>query len=287
MLLFLSPIHYAAWPDPHAIAEAFMEQFTSTLKASLADSLVKLNVFIAYNPTLDDKFAPVHSKLLSILVPLYLLILTWNGIQIMTSGVISTQANARITVQNSLISMLLVASSFPIYRLLINLSQLVASFLITAPFQDVGDPVAATLFLYVIVLSLSYILLVFLILRFLFISLGVLLFPLGIFLYFFSPTKQYGKLIISMISFFLFIQVILSLIISVMGILAATPPQAAGLSGLTEQTYRLCILIGGLVLLIAVPLMILLQVLLVALYPEIKLLGFLVKAGAIVKNAAG
>lgn len=283
-LLFLSSIYYAAWPDPNAISEALLNTFLSLLKYALSLFLALADAFIAYNPTVTEDLVLIHSKLLSLLVPLYLLILTWNGIQIMTSGVVSAQANARITIQNSLISMLLVASSLPLYRFLLNLSQLVSSYFIAAPFPEVGYPSVTTLALFIIIVPLLFLFVAFLIMRFFFISLGVLLFPIGIFLYFFSPTKHYGRLIISTILLFLFIQIIFSLIISVMGILTATPPQAAGLSGISEQTYKLCIFLGGLLLLIIIPTMIILQMLLVALYPEIKLLGFLRGAGASVKN---
>ena len=283
-LLLLSSITYAAWPDPNAISEALLNTFMSALKYAASLFIALANTFVAYNPTVTDSIVSVHTKLISLLVPLYLVILTWNGIQIMTSGVISTQANARVTIQNSLISMLLVASSLPLYRLLLNVSQLISSYFIAAPFPEVGYPSITTLALFVVIVPLLFFFIAFLIIRFFFISLGALLFPLGIFLYFFSPTKPYGRLIISMIFFFLFIQVIISLILSVMEILAATPPAVGGLSGIEEQTYKLCMFVGGLLLLILVPAMIGLQILLVALYPEIKLFGFIGRVSASVKN---
>ena len=278
-LLLLSGIYHAALIDPNAISDAFKNMFLGILKASMEDSTNKLNDLLASNPQLNDKFESLHLKIISLLVPLYLLVLTWNALQIMTSDVLSTQANARITIQNALVSMILVAFSLPIYRLLINLSQFVSSYFIMAPLQNVGDPVTATIYLYLLAECLKYILLAFLAMRFFVILFGVLLFPIGVFLYFFSPTKIYGRLIISMIFFFLFIQVILSLIISAMGILAATPPQASGMASLDEESYKLFILIGGLLALIIIPLTILLEVVFFVFDPVIKVINLATRAG--------
>jgi len=285
-LLLLSSIYHAALVDPNAISDAFKSAFLVVLKASMEDSTQKLNELLAYNPQLNDKFGPVHLKIVSLLVPLYLLVLTWNAIQIMISEVLSTQASARITIQNSLVSMLLVAFSLPIYRLLINLSQFISSYLVTAPLQNVGDPVTATIYIYLLAECLKYTLLAFLILRFFVISLGVLLFPIGIFLYFFSPTRIYGRLIISLILFFLFIQVIFSLVVSAMGILAVTPPQAAGLPGLNEEGYKLIIFIGGLLALIIIPMTILFEIIFFVFDPVIKIINIATKVGSVVGAAA-
>ncbi|QLJ53328.1 MAG: hypothetical protein Sv326_1153 [Candidatus Fermentimicrarchaeum limneticum] len=284
LLILLSSVSYAAWPDPNAIADALVETFFSILKYALSLFISLANSFVAYNPVIVEALLAIHSKVIGLLVPLYLIILTWNGIQIMASTAVSTQANARITIQNSVISMILVASSLQIYNLLLNLSQLISSYFISAPFPEVGYPSITTLALFLFIVPLLVLFNAFLIIRFFFISLGVLLFPIGIFLYFFPPTKPYGRMLISTIFFFLFIQVILSLILSIMGILAATPPQSVGLSAIDEQTYKLCMFIGGLLLLLFIPTMLILQILLIALYPEIKLLGLLGRAGASVKN---
>jgi|GEM_PF-6240061 hypothetical protein len=286
VLILLVCVVWAAWPDPGAIANAFVETFFSLLKYALSLFIALANQLVAYNPVVTEPLASVHSKLISLLAPLYLLVLTWSGIRIMSGGGLESQVNARVTIQNSLVSMLIVAFSLPIYKVLINLSQLLSTYFITAPFPEVGYPAVTTLALFLLLLPLLILFVVFLIIRFFFISFGVLLFPIGVFLYFFPPTKPYGRLLLSMVFFFLFIQLILSLIISVMEILAVTPPQAAGLSGMEEQTYKLCVFIGGLLLLILIPVMVMLQILLIALYPEIKLLGFLGRVGS-VKNIEG
>ncbi|MEM3555676.1 MAG: hypothetical protein QXF56_03090 [Candidatus Micrarchaeia archaeon] len=283
-LILLICVVQAAWPDPNAIANALVETFFSLLKYGLSLFIALANQLVAYNPVVTEPLSSVHSKLISLLAPLYLLILTWSGVRIMTGGGLESQVNARITIQNSLVSMLIVAFSLPIYKLLINLSQLLSAYFITAPFPEVGYPSVTTLALFLLLLPLLILFVVFLIIRFFFISFGVLLFPIGVFLYFFSPTKPYGRLLLSLVFFFLFIQLILSLIISVMEILATTPPQAAGLSGMEEQTYKMCVFIGALLLLILIPIMVMLQILLITLYPEIKLLGLLGRTGASVKN---
>lgn len=115
-----------------------------------------------------------------------------------------------------------------------------------------------------------------------------MLFPLGIFLYFFSPTKHYGKMIVSMITFFLFFQIIISLVFSVAGILMATPFKSSGSGLFTEAFYRLCILAGALFIILTIALLIIVQVVFTVAFPEVRLTGFaLSTAGSVagsVKN---
>jgi len=283
-ILLLSSIYNAALIEPDTISKGIENAVLSLIQASISGAILLLNVFIAYNPSVPDVLAPLHSQLLKLIAPLYLIILTWNGIQIMTSETISTQANARITLQNTLVSMVLVASSLPLYKLLINLSQFTASYFNAAPFSEPGRPELATSFIFSLILLMMLVFLVFLIVRFFFVSLGVVLLPIGAFLYFFSPTKRYGKSLLSLIAFFLFIQIIISLVIAVMNVFLIAPPTTYGLGIFEAGLYRCCVILGGLFLLVSIPFMIIVQIVLASAFPEIKLLSFIMGMGASVKN---
>jgi hypothetical protein len=279
LFLLLSPFVYAQWPAD-SIIEALEKAVFSSLKEALKLFTDIANLFLAYNPLPLDELTGIYQKILQLLAPLYLLTLTWNGIQIMVSDSISQQVNARITIQNSVISMVLVAYSLYLYKGLLSLSQAVSSYFLTAPLSDPGYPSLTTLALFVILMLVYIMFTLILLIRSFLIALGVVLFPVGIFLYFFSPTKAYGRLILSMIFLALFVQIIFSLVFSVMELMAATPPHSADpLKAVDEQMYKLCIFIGGLLMATLVPLLIAAQAIYIALYPEIKLYGFLRSLG--------
>lgn len=156
-VLLISIVCNASLLDSGVITQGITNAVTSIINGTLSLLIDAINFFIAYNPEVGDAFVPLHTQVLRLLVPLYLLILTWNGIQIMTSGVVSNKANARIILQNSLVSMLLVASSLPIYKIIVNFSQFAASFFVASP---LGEPTLASLstailFLFFILWSLS------------------------------------------------------------------------------------------------------------------------------------
>lgn len=276
--------------------DALSNWINSHLLASANEGLKFLNSLILWTPDVPDALFSVHIEIIKMLAPLYLLVLSWNAIEIMTSDVIATQAKARITIQNSVISMLLVASSLPIYKGLLAVSQQLSQYLLSIHFDSTLANTVTALTLAggsgsfmagcsVVIIILSMMLILFMLFRIFVISAGVLFFPIGIFAYFFSPLKKFGKLMISIILFYMFVQVILALIVFVMNVLIAAPPQLSGIGEGEEMILRALLYIGGLTILLVVPLMILLQIILIVAAPEIKLAGFitsLAKASAVV-----
>jgi hypothetical protein len=274
LIAAVSVVEAKSFLDIGSIRDAIISVLLQIIADGLNIFISLANFFIATNPYLTNDVLAIHSKLITLLAPLYVLILTWNGIQIMLSRGISSQTNAKSVIQKTIISILLVASSLQIYQLILNLSQAISSFFLVNSLPDFGAPSISTIALFALAFFFLTLFVIFLIVRFIFISLGVVIFPIGIFLYFFTPTKAYGKLLLSIIFLFLFIQILFALVISVMTIVASTPPQA-GFVGITEQTYKLAIFLGGLFVLILVPVLLILQIITVALFPEIKLFGIL------------
>jgi len=267
------------------IGNALSDWLNSQLLGSVNLALQLINALLLLSPDVPGKLFLVHTEIIKMLVPLYLLVLSWNAIQIMTSEVLSHQASARITIQNSVISMLLVASSLPIYNILLKTSQSVSSYLVSINFKPtIYNSLAAVeatgfsvSFLLGMILIVATLLILFLLVRLYIIAAGVLLFPIGIFMYFFSPLRKYGKLILSFILFFLFVQVLFSVIVFVMNALISAPPQS-GFSGVDEMSLRLAMYLGGLSVLLIIPLVMAMQVVFFALFPEIKLASFIVSS---------
>jgi hypothetical protein len=257
-----------------------------------------LNILLVWSPVVPDIISSVQIRVVEMLAPLYLAVLSWNAIEIMTSEVIANQAKARITIQNSLIGMVLVASSFQIYNALLDASQMISKYLVSIQFNSTlantvtaavvaSEAGAFAIFMMGVVLLLLVLIITFLTLRIYIVSLGILLFPIGVFMYFFSPLKKFGKLIVSIIFFFMFIQVILALIVFVMNALMAAPPSSIGLGVVEEMGVRAAIYVGGLFLLLFIPLTMFLQIILLILAPEMKLFSIVTSVAGSVISSGG
>ena len=279
LVILISALCHASLIDVGVITDAISKIIVDFVNDTITYMIKVIDFFLSYDPQLGDAFDNLHAKILQLLVPFYLLLLSWNAIQIMTSDVVYTQANARITLQNTLLSMVLVSLSLKIYGFLINLAQFTSSYFVRTPLSVPGLAAAnMTISIFLILIFELAVFLLFLIVRFVFISLGAVLFPFAIFLYFFSPTKRYGKSIFSMIIFFLFIQVLISLVFSVGATLFTTPPSSTDPIG--DTVYRACVLIGILSVLYLLILMIILQIVLTVVFPEFKIVTFIASAAS-------
>ncbi len=260
-VLLISAFCHSFLIDSSVIADGISQLVIKVVNATLSFMINTINFFLSYNPQVGDEFVPLHTQVLKLLVPFYLLIVSWNGIQIMTSDVLSNQANARLTLQNTLLSMMLVAFLLPIYKIIVNLAQFATSFFTTVPLKEPTLAAgAATVVLFLFMTLELWIFLLFLLVRFMFVSVGVVLFPLGLFLYFFGYTQKYGRMIISLTVFFLFVQVIISLVFSVFGIMLTSPIESSGLGAISEGLYRALILIGAVLISLMTAVLIILKI---------------------------
>jgi hypothetical protein len=280
LLIFISALCHASLIDAGVVTDGISKLILELINGTLSFMIKVIDFFLSYNPKLGNAFDELHARLIELLVPLYLLVLSWNGIQIMTSDVVYTQANARITLQNTLLSMVLVSLSLPIYNLLVNISQFVSSYFVTTPLEQTGEAsllsANMTVFLFLTLISLLGYFLLFLLIRFVAVSVGAVLFPFAIFLYFFNPTKRFGKSLLSMIILFLFIQVLISLVLSVCNTLFTTPPSSTDAIG--DTVYRTCVLIGIFAVLDMLITMIVLQIALTVVFPELKVPSLVMSA---------
>lgn len=147
------------------------------------------------------------SIIVYIISMLYGLLFMFSGVNLMISGYDAEKRDrAKQWLQNTLVMIFLVQTSFFFYKLLLELTTTLTSsvinmidksfFLLTADsLLNIGLEIlmglsyAVVLIIAIIVLSIRYLLVAF----------GVVALPLGIFLYFFPPSKQYGKLIVQFI----------------------------------------------------------------------------------------
>ncbi len=146
----------------------------------------------------------------------YALLLLASGFNFMISGYDSAKReNAKSWLRNVVIMIVLVQASFFIYQLAIDLSASVTSatltlvdhnfFLITL--NSISDLGMALLFGLIYIMTLIVTSLV-LVIRYAFVAIGVVLFPVAIFFYFMPPLRSYGSLLLNFLGSAIFITVI-------------------------------------------------------------------------------
>lgn len=155
----------------------------------------------------------------------YALLLVGTGFNFMISGYDSEKReNAKQWLRNIVIMIILIQASFFIYQLAIDLSAITTSATLTlidpSFFQmgsggvvDLGISLALGL-AYLIVLVCTCIILV---IRYAFVAIGVVLFPLAIFFYFIPPLKKYGSLMMNFLGISIFITILDSIILAGFG----------------------------------------------------------------------
>lgn len=143
----------------------------------------------------------------------YALLLVASGFTFMISGYDSSKReNAKEWLRNIVIMIILIQTSFFLYKLVIDLSSAMTSaalslinqdfFLISV--NDISDLSLALVFGLVYLLTLVITTLI-LTLRYAIVTVGVTLFPIAIFFYFFHPLKQYGSLILNFLGITIFV----------------------------------------------------------------------------------
>lgn len=173
------------------------------------------------NLTLNLISAPININLFSSLWAIiiycismfYALLIMYSGFNFMISGYDSAKReNAKSWLRNVVIMIILVQASFFIYQLVIDLSSSMTSAMLTlvdqnffkigtGGFSDLGMSLTFS-FLYINSLIITSFVLT---IRYAVVAVGVVLFPLAIFLYFIPPLKSYGALIVNFLGISIFI----------------------------------------------------------------------------------
>jgi len=183
--------------------------------------LLDLTKSLLTEPVNLSAFGSIWAIIMYILSMFYGLLLLYVGFNFIISGYdVIKRDKAKTWFRNILIMIVLVQMSYFIYSTFIDINSLMTSgivnmvdskfFLLTA---DNIVNIGLELFLgliYVITLLFSVLLLT---LRYIFVAVGVILIPIGIFLYFIPPLNSYGKLIINFLGICIFITFFDSLIL--------------------------------------------------------------------------
>lgn len=121
------------------------------------------------------------------------------------------RAAAKEWLKNAFMMIIMVSASYYLYALILQLGTAITQFLWTTSFHNFFDPNmfnsmgSITLIVYAIAVFLASITIF---IRHVFLLLGVVLFPIGLFLYFVPPLQNWGKMIFNLIGIALFTQFI-------------------------------------------------------------------------------
>jgi len=185
------------------LAQKFFEFLLGILNAPI-QPLLDLVYDLLTKPVSIDIFSGVWGVIIYILSMFYGLLLLYVGFRFLFSGYsVEQREKAKKTLAEVIIMMVLVQASFYLYSLVIELTSSVTTvifnmvekdfFLLTV--DDITNIGLELLLVMPYVLSIL-ITLILLVLRYMIVSVGVIFFALGIFLYFIEPLKNYGRLII-------------------------------------------------------------------------------------------
>ena len=201
------------------ITEQLYESLVNGLSAGIQPFLDYIRELLVAQPN-TDLFASMHASIVYMLSLFYALLLLYTGFHFITSGYdVEKREHAKEWLKNIIIMIVLVQSSYFFYTAALDLTTT-----LTNIFYSKIDPhffmMTADNFFNIILQSLSYlfynvllvITIIMLVIRYCLASVGIVLFPIGIFLYFVPPVKSYGSMIIS----YLFANMFVSIPITIM-----------------------------------------------------------------------
>jgi hypothetical protein len=202
------------------LPEMFFNFVLSILNAPLQNYLTLVQTFLAEPPAIS-LFLGLWTVIIYIISMFYGLLLVYSGINLMVSGYSpQKREEAKSWLKNIIIMIFLVQASYLIYGLILDINTALTTsifnlidpntFLLNiGNFINFGSSIIET-FLFLNILQLTMFILV---IRYLVVAFGVVLFPIGIFLYFIIPLRRYGRAIIKFILLSVFASFFASLIL--------------------------------------------------------------------------
>lgn len=194
------------------LPEKLFEYILSIINAPFQPLLDAINALMT-QPVNIHIFESLWVIIVYIISMFYGLFLLFAGFNFMISGYdAAKRENAKEWLKNTVLMILFVQASFLIYELIIEVGALLAAgvmdiidphfFLLTADsITNIGLELLLGMF-YGIILIIT---LVFLALRYLLVSVGVLFFPFALFFYFIPPLQEYGKALLNILLVIIFV----------------------------------------------------------------------------------
>ncbi|MEK6917829.1 MAG: hypothetical protein AABW51_02675 [Nanoarchaeota archaeon] len=200
-------------------------------------------------PVNISAFSSIWAIIVYILSMFYGLLIVWIGLKFIVSGESPEQREkAKADLKNTIIMMILVQGSYYLYDLILAVSSaltkvifdMINSSFFQITFESSSNFGLDLLFGVIFILHLIVVMII-LLLRYIFVSAGVILFAIGIFFYFIPFLHHYGKLILNSLGTLIFLPFFFSIIFLV-------GSKLTGLNGFNNA--KMLIMIGTLDLVI-------------------------------------
>ncbi len=197
----------------NSIPDQVMGVFGNAFKGAMVsfnDPLMQLSqTLLTSNPDPSGLYSWWQSTIF-VISSFYLLVFLVVGLMFLFSALNpEKRAEAKEWLKNAIMMIILVNLSFVVYDLLLQLATAITHFMWISGFENFFDPNAfsnmgaVTLLLYGLAVLLTSITLF---VRYMFLLVGVVLFPIAIFLYYIPPLKVWGRMILNLLGFALFMQ---------------------------------------------------------------------------------
>ena len=212
------------------LPEKFAQYFQQLLNAPLQPLLYQVESLLV-EPVEISLILPVWAIIIYIISMFYGLFFIYSGFNLMISGYdVEKRVRAKLWFKRIFLMVIFVQSSYLLYKIMVDISATLSQaiikqvnpnfFLLTVDhFVNLGLGISF-MTVYLVILLITVITLSF---RYLLVFLGVIFFPLGLFLYFIPPFKVYGKFIINLFMVMIFFNFFVTLILLTSSLLVDVP----------------------------------------------------------------
>ena len=196
---------------PADLVHAVFSALSGLLVAFITPLIDVAKVLITVNID-PSHFVDLWQTIVTIISCFYLLLFVIVGLKFLFGCYDAVQrADAKEWFKKAILLVLAVNGSLLLYSLVLNLSSAIALFLWNSKFESLFSvaKLGALDFIWLIIFSLFLLLaLITLVLREIFLIVSVMLFPIGLFLYFIPPLKDYGSIVLNLVGVFAFMNVL-------------------------------------------------------------------------------
>lgn len=236
---------------PEAIASAFLGAFSNLFVAFITPLLETAKVLITYNID-PNNYAQYWQAIVVVLSAFYLLLFVIVGLKFLLGSYSPEQrTEAKEWLKNAIFLLVLINASLLIYSLLLQLSQGIAVTLWNNGLEEFFrfENASAIDLLWLIIIAIAlFLALLSLFFRHLIVIVGVMLFPIGLFLYFIEPLRGYGSGILNVLGAGVFMQVLDVIILIGVSLLGKEFSFLQGMTGLSLTVGFLFIALANLAL---------------------------------------
>lgn len=205
---------------PTCLPQKLAEYFLTLINTPFQPFLTLTKDLLA-NPVNIETYLPLWAIIIYLISIFYGIFFFFAGFNFILSGYSTEKRTlAKEWLKNVILMIIFIQSSFYIYSLIIEVSSLLTSeilnlidpnfFLLT---MDSMENIAIELSFSLPYLCNLLIAIIFLTIRYILVAIGVIFFPIAIFLNFIPPLKSYGKLIINTLMILIFLPFIQALIL--------------------------------------------------------------------------